>query len=73
MPPDTIESHNEETLVRGAQNAARALRVRIGRETLLGIIRSSTDLQDCAGRLADALKAAARARRVDISDKILDP
>lgn len=68
-----IESYNEDALVRGAQNAARALRVRIDRETLLGIVRSSTSLEDCAGRLADALRAAARARHADISDKITDP
>jgi hypothetical protein len=40
---------------------------------VLAIIRSSTDLEDCAGRLADLLSTAARAQAVDLKGKVSDP
>jgi hypothetical protein len=63
----------EVALVRGAMTAAGKLGVSIDRGMVLAIIRSSTDLEDCAGRLADLLSTAARAQAVDLKGKVSDP
>jgi hypothetical protein len=63
----------EVALVRGAMTAARALGVSVDRAMVLGVIRSSTDLEDCAGRLADLLSTAARAQAVSLEGKVSDP
>jgi hypothetical protein len=63
----------EVALVRGAMTAAGKLGVSIDRGMVLAIIRSSTDLEDCAERLADLLSTAARAQAVDLRGKVSDP
>lgn len=65
----SIGRYPEEALIRGALDAARDLRVRVDREALLRIIRSSTDLEDCSFRLAQVLRLAVRAQHSDTTDK----
>lgn len=63
----------EEALVEGALQAARKLGVAVDRRAIREAIRSSTSLDDAAGRLADLLHAAAGDQGVSLAGKVADP